>query len=96
MSRSRDISIMLGATEAANTGNAALSTGGGSGGGIDSAAVISIIDSSYVAGRALPGNWSTTTSGNNLVFTYADSNLIKFQDSGTIVSIQDIGAFGTI
>jgi len=93
MSRSRDISIILGATEAANTGNSALSTGAG---GIDSAAVISIIDSSYVAGRALPGNWSTTTSGNNLVFTYADSNLIKFQDSGTIVSIQDIGAFGTI
>jgi len=93
MSRSRDISIILGATEAANASNAALSTGAG---GIDSAAVISIIDSAYVAGRALPGDWSTTTSGNNLVFTYADSNLIKFQDSGTIVSIQDIGAFGSI
>jgi hypothetical protein len=81
MSRSRDISIMLGATEAANTSNAALASG---------------IDSAFVAARALPGDWSTTTSGNNLVFTYADSNLIKFQDSGTIVSIQDIGAFGSI
>ena len=92
MSRSRDISIMLGATEAANTSNAALTSSAG----LDSALVISPVDSSYVAGRALPGDWSTTTSGNNLVFTYADSNLIKFQDSGTIVSIQDIGAFGTI
>ena len=90
MSRSRDISIILGATEAANVDNTAL------GSGVDSAAVISIIDSAYVAGRALPGDWSTTTSGNNLVFTYTDSNLIKFQDSGTIVSIKDIGAFGTI
>ena len=93
MSRSRDISIILGATEETNTANTALIADAG---GIDSAAVISIIDSAYVAGRALPGDWSTTTSGNNLVFTYADSNLIKFQDSGTIVSIQDIGAFGSI
>ena len=54
------------------------------------------IDSAFVAARALPGDWSTTTSGNNLIFTYADSNLIKFQDSGTVISIQDIGAFGSI
>ena len=48
MSRSRDISIILGATEAANTDNDALSSGAA---GLDSASVISLVDSSYVAAR---------------------------------------------
>lgn len=48
MSRSRDISIILGVTEAANTGNDALSSGAA---GLDSSSVISLVDSSYVAAR---------------------------------------------
>lgn len=46
MSRSRDISIILSATEAANTDNSALSSGAA---GLDSSLVSQLVDSDYVA-----------------------------------------------
>lgn len=46
MSKNRDIATILGRTEKANTTNIALSTGG-----LDSASVVSLVDSSYVAAR---------------------------------------------
>lgn len=48
MSRVRDLASILGRTEAINTDNTALGTGSGS---VDSATIISIIDSSYVQTR---------------------------------------------
>ena len=47
MSRTRDLASILGKTEAANTTNVALGTG--SGGGLDSASTIQLIDSDYVS-----------------------------------------------
>jgi len=46
MSRTRDLASILGKTEAANTTNVALGTGGG---GLDSASTIQLIDSDYVS-----------------------------------------------
>ena len=46
MSRTRDLASILGKTEAANTTNVALGTG--SGGGLDSADTLQLIDSDYV------------------------------------------------
>lgn len=48
MSRVRDLASILGRTEAINTDNTALGTGSGS---VDSATIISIIDSSYIQTR---------------------------------------------
>ena len=45
MSRTRDLASILGKTEAANTTNVALGTGGG---GLDSADTLQLIDSDYV------------------------------------------------
>ena len=52
MSRSRDIAQILGATEAANTGSLRLLAQNE---GTDSAQVIGIIDSNYIANRSAPG-----------------------------------------
>lgn len=47
--------------------------------------------------NGLPDGWTATKdSSNSLVFSYNDSNLIKFQDSGTVQSITDIVAYGTV
>lgn len=49
MSRVRDLASILGRTEAINTDNTALGTGSGSG-GLDSARVLSLIDSDWIQG----------------------------------------------
>ncbi len=73
MSRSRDISIILGATEVANTGNIALSSGAG---GVDSASVISLIDSSYITLRAPAAGIDSAS-----VISLVDSSYVSIREA---------------
>jgi hypothetical protein len=84
MSRSRDISIMLGATEAANTSNAALSSGTA---GLDSALTIQIIDSSYIQTRQ---NDIYRDSG--FVTGIIDSSYVSARAGGSSGGLGDYGA----
>lgn len=73
MSRSRDISIILSATEVANTGNIALSSGAG---GVDSASVISLIDSSYITLRAPAAGIDSAS-----VISLVDSSYVSIREA---------------
>lgn len=64
MTRVRDLATILGRTEAVNISNAALGTGSGSG-GLDSARVLSLIDSDWIQGI-------TTTLGKTIAEAMSD------------------------
>lgn len=81
MSRSRDISIILGATEASNTGNTSLATSDAAG-GVDSAIVISIIDSDYVSSRSAAGG---VDSASTLTLVGYEQNVFRV-NSQTLTS----------
>ena len=42
------------------------------------------------------GDWTITTSGSELRFAYGGTNKLKVTSTGTIVSVDDVTAFGTV
>ena len=90
MTRNRDIAEILSVTEAANTTNAALSTGGG-GGGVDSAGTLTLVGIDGIVrehSHTISANYTLDSAKNGLVAgpIFIDSGVtITINDSATLV-----------
>ena len=61
-------------------------------GGLDSARTLSLL-----SGDVLPAGWTFSKTGSNaLQIRYNDTPVVSIADSGEMISISDIGAYGSV